>query len=39
MYPGRQQKPQRIGSGVVGILIAVNVDYNGWRFEDVWLDK
>jgi len=26
MYPGRQQKPQRIGSGVVGILIAVNVD-------------
>ena len=26
MNPGRQQKAQRIGGGVVGILVAMNLD-------------
>jgi peptide/nickel transport system substrate-binding protein len=24
---------------VKGVTIMVNSIYNGWRFEDVWLDK
>jgi peptide/nickel transport system substrate-binding protein len=24
---------------VKGLTIMVNSQYNGWRFEDVWLDR
>jgi peptide/nickel transport system substrate-binding protein len=24
---------------VKGLVLQVNSIYNGWRFEDVWLDK
>ena len=24
---------------VIGLNVMVNSSYNGWRFEDVWLDK
>ena len=36
---GLQRRQHLLDPEVKGIVLQVNSIYNGWRFEDVWLDK
>ena len=35
----RESKIRHLALTVKGLTIMVNSIYNGWRFQDVWLDK